>query len=253
MEIIDKVNVLDLSSLRLGEQIEFYGLVNDIITKYDPKTLEVVNASEPFAKSFQETETRFKKSYKSPITSAMSEKDKLRDEDIICMRIVADGMTHHFDPEVKNAAYLILSTIDRFGTRIYSMNYEEETVVLRNLINELKTSLPLIDAIKKLNMKNLLANLEKNNNEFRELYKSRVEEKFKNDDGSATELMKEVSECYKVLVRTLESRAFLMPSEPLSKVIGQINIMIQRQMDKIRYRESRRGQDPVEQNGTSEE
>ena len=236
----DKITAFDISRLRIGEQIEYLGLVADIVQKYDPKVMGVVSASEAYKAACLDLESRFKKTRNSPITSQMEEKDRQRDNDIICLRMVADAMTRYFEPEINTAAKLLVAVIDQFGSSIYNMNYEEESAVIRNLINDLKSKQPLIDAVKKLNLKALVANLEKNNNEFRKLYKDRLEEKTYNQEISAGEALKVTLRAYYHLVRMIESKTFLEPVEALQKTIAEINTLTKRQIEKIQERENRR-------------
>jgi hypothetical protein len=234
----NKVNYFELHRLRIGEQIEFLKMVMLLLEKYITKTMGMETVIEPFKKAFTELESRFKQSRHSKLSAQIIEQDELRDNDVICLRMYAATMIRYFEPEVRKAAELLLNTIDQFGTRIYELNYEEETAVIRNLINELKTKQELIDAVKKLNLKALVANLEKNNNEFSVLYMERVEEKTYKQEISAGEAIKEVMALYREVIRTIESRAYLEPTEPLIKTIAEINTIVQRHVEKLNLRDS---------------
>jgi hypothetical protein len=236
----NKVNNFDISRLRIGEQIEFLKMVLILLEKYIAKTMGMESVIEPFKKAFSELESRFKQSRNSNMSAQLIEQDQLRDNDMICLRMYAATMIRYFDPEIRKAAELLLNTIDKFGTRIYELNYEEETAVIRNLINELNTKQELINAVKKLNLKALVANLEKNNNEFSVLYMERVEKKTYDQDISASEAIKEVIALYREVIRTLESRAYLEPAEPLHNIIAEINTIVQRHVEKLNLRNSSR-------------
>jgi hypothetical protein len=239
----NKISVFNLHSLRISERIAFFVTVNRIIENHDAEKMKITSASIPFKSACVDLESRFNKDRKSKVTDQIMEKDQLRDNDIICMRYVAEGMTRYFDSEVRIAALQLLAKIDSYGAYIYKMNQEEETVVLSNLISEIKSSPVLLDAIKKLNMKALLANLEKNNNEFSDLYMNRLVEKTLADEVSAGEKMKEVTTSYRNLVRALESQAFVEPMQEIVLAIAEINTLIQRQIEKINNREGRRNKD----------
>ena len=234
----NKVNYFELHRLRIGEQIEFLGMVLDIVEKHNPKDITIERAVEPFKKTFRDVESRFKQVRNSKLTAQLTEKDALRDNDIICLRMIADAMTRYFDSEVKSAAETLLTVIDQYGTKIYDLNYREETAVIRNLVKDLKTKPSLVDAVKKMNLKALVTNLEKNNNEFREIYMTRVEQDYNNRDISAGEIIKEAAVLYRNLIRTLESKAFLEPSNSLNDTIGEINIIAQKHAEIISQRES---------------
>lgn len=233
----------DISRLRVAEQIEFFGVTSDIVAKHDPATMGVAEALQGLQNAHQDADSKFKQTRNSEVTADLVEKDELRDNDIICLRMWADAMTRYFDLQVKSAAELVLRTIDNYGSTIYNMNYEEETATLRNLVNDFKTKQPLIDAIAKLSMADLVGNMEKNNQEFRQLYMDRLEERTYNNEISASEAVKIALNSYRVLVRTLESKAFLQPSEALNKSIAELNTLVERQIEKIENRESRSKED----------
>ncbi len=234
----------DVSRLRVAEQIEFFGVAADIVAKHDPATMGVEEALKGLQTSHQDADAKFKQTRNSQVTADLVEKDEQRDNDIICLRMWTDAMTRYFDPRVKTAAELVLRTIDNYGSIIYNMNYEEETATLRNLVNDFKTKQPLTDAIATLSMVDLVNNMEKNNQEFRQLYMERLEERTYNNEISASEAVKIALNNYRILVRTLEAKAFLQPSEALKKSIAELNTLVERQNEKIAGRESRKGEDP---------
>lgn len=233
----------DISRLRVAEQIEFLGVASDIVAKHDPATMGIEEVLQSLKTSQKDSDAKFKQTRNSEITADLVEKDELRDNDIICLRMWCDAMTRYFDPEIKAAAELLLDTIDNYGTGIYNMNYEEETATLRNLVIDLKSKELLKNAVQKMAMVELLENLEKNNNDFRQLYMARVEERTYNNEISAGEAVKLAVTNYRVLVRTLEAKAFLQPTEALNKSIAELNTLVERQIEKIEGRENRRDTD----------
>lgn len=236
----------DLSRLRVAEQIEFLGVTSDIVAKHDPATMGMEEVLQSLKTAQQDADAKFKQTRNSEITTDLVEKDELRDNDIICLRMWSDAMLRYFDPAVQAAAELMLRTIDNYGSAIYNMNYEEETATLRNLVNDLKTKQPLINAVETLSMRGLVDNLDKNNNEFRQLYMDRLEERTYSNEISAGEAVKLAINNYRVLVRTLEAKAFLQPTEALNKSIAELNTLVERQIEKLANRESRKdpqGQD----------
>jgi hypothetical protein len=238
MKTITKLSFL--SRLRLVEKIEFLGLILEILSNYNLKDLNMVAISDAFKTAFQNLERRYNKFKNPPLPLLLSEKDELRDNDIICLRMIAQAMTRYFDLEVKAAAFLLLETIDQYGAAIYRMNYETETAVLRNLINDLKTRQELMDAVKRLNVKALVNNLEKNNNDFRELYLKKVKDKAFNIEVKSDELLQEAMDRFREMLRTLESKAFLDDTNAAANIINEINALIQRHSEKLENRESRK-------------
>jgi hypothetical protein len=240
MTTTNKVDLFDLSRLRIGEQIEFLSLVSRLLGKHNLKSLGIDTAWESFKCAVKEVESRFKRSRASTWSIQMKEFDALRDTDIICLRMVTEGMTRYFDPEKRAAAVLLLNTIDRFGTSIYNLNYEEETAVIRNLVRVLRTDPELISAVEKLSFNELVANLEKNNNQFTTVYASRVNELTIKDKVSTLEALKNALSHYRHLVRTLESKAFLIPGEDIQTIIAIINTLVKMQVEKLQIRKGHR-------------
>ncbi len=236
----NKILPLQLKRLYLTEKIEYFGLVGKIVEKYFPSnSKEFVAAATSFNEVYLQLESRFNKARNPEITTQLTEIDNLRGNDIICLRMTAQGLSRHFDPAISAAGSLLVETIDLYGNSIYRMNYEEETAILRNLINDLKTRPNLVDALDKLNLKSLVINLEKNNNRFRELYLTRVADK-SNEDSTVAEYIKETNLQYQALVRTIESIAYLNASDASLNIIAEINTLIQRHQEKLQFRNKRR-------------
>ena len=234
-----QIHTFDISRLRVAEQIEFFGVAADIVAKHDPAEMGAEEAFQSLKMAHQDADDKFQQTRNSDITGQLVAADELRDDDIICLRMWGDALTRYFDPQLKATAELVVKTIDNYGSAIYNMNYEEETATLRNVVNDLKSKQPLVEAITKLSMTDLVNNLEKNNNDFRQLYMARLEEKTYNNEISAGEAVKIVLNSYRTLVRTLESRAFLQPTEALNKTIAEINTLVERQDEKIATRDRR--------------
>ena len=157
--------------------------------------------------------------------------------------MMAAALTHHFDPEKKEAAKMIIETIDLYGDGIYNLNYEAQTIVTKNIINDFRKRHHLVKAVEKTSLKDIIDNLDKNNNEFDDQYMKRVEENAFNDQIKAGEVLKETTNLYRLLVYHIESNAFLNPSESLDKVIAEINSVAERYGDIIQKRKGRNQND----------
>ena len=240
----NRIIPFDISRLRVAEQIEFFGMTVEIVKKHNNGSNATIGeAIDALTEAHKDADGKFKQTRNSDITGQMVAVDELRDKNIICLRMWADAMTRHYDTSIIDAAELVLETIDNYGMAIYNMNYEEETATIRNLINDFKTKQQLTEAIKILSMNKLVTVMEKNNNKFRKLYMTRLEERTYNNELSAGEAVKLAINNYRVLVRTLESMAFLQPTDALNNIIAEINTLAERQIEKLNERESRGSKD----------
>lgn len=226
--------------LRISEMVEFFALLVAICKKYATETLNIsvqVNALEA---SFNESDAVFKQDRASEYTAELVKLDQLRDDDLICLRKIAEGFTYHFLPGKKAAARLISKTINLYGKSVQTLNYEAETTVVRNLCNDLLTKPELQQAIESLPVVDVIENLKSNNESFSELYLQRVDETSKKKDAAAGEALKETINVYRELASHIDANMVVSPSAELGELVDEINTLGDRYNDIVELRKGRK-------------
>jgi hypothetical protein len=233
-----EVTTIDFGRLRISELIEYFTLVGSICRKFNPAEMNVEPQCSNLSQSVEKAEASFKLDSSSPITTEMVALDQARDQDIICLRMLAEGYTYHFDPAKKAAGQQILKIINLYGDKIYALNYESQTAVVRNLTNDLLLKPELVVALETTGMHEVALKARENNNAFSQKYLERIEDTANKTAISTSERLKESISLYRVLVRHLEANALLNAMENLNNAISEINKVAERFNAIIRNRQS---------------
>ena len=227
------------NKFRVSEFIQFFTDVIKICTQNAAAATQVSTPLTAFKESLAKLSTTFKVKKASDITAELSKLDAQRDQDIICLRKMADAYSSHFDEELKTAGNALLQCIDKYGSRIYMMNYQAQTSTTTNLCNDLNSMTNMQTIVQKLSVSNLVAHLEDSNNRFNDLYINRVSETTADESISSGEAVKVAMADYRTLIEHIEAYSVIAPSESntnlqaeLDTLIGQYNsTMEQRSSD----------------------
>ncbi len=213
---------------RINEFVQFFVDVIGLCEKNNPETLNINVQLETLKETNARLDEAFKRDQKSGVTKQLTLLDQQRDEDIICLRMLADAFSHYFEEDKKNAGERILTCIDKYGSSIYRMNYHAETSTVDNLGKELKNTAELAEAINTLGIADVVDHMAGTNDQFKDLYQQRVQEEAANNDVSAGEIIKEALNNYHTLVTHIEAHATITPSDAYTKLINELNGLIER-------------------------
>lgn len=211
-----------------SEHIQFTGDVLTVCETYNPVTLLINDQYLALKDSKEQLETVYKQLRGSKTTKKIMAQDAVRDDYIRGIEKAADAFTHHFNPEVRDAAELLLKHIQKYGTNIAVMNYRSETTALSDLIDAYKNLPDLNAAVTLLRLTDWFTELEDSNTEFNRLYLARVHEEIGKPDMNLKELRMKNTELYKVLIKNIEARAIISPSDLYRNVVTEINVLIEK-------------------------
>lgn len=113
-----------------------------------------------------------------------------------------------------------------------------ETSTLDNLGKDLQNDSRLATAVATLNLTNLVAEMVKTNNEFKEIYQSRVQEKAADETVSAGEIIKEAINNYRELTKHITAHATITPSDAYTILIKELNALIEQYNTTVAKRSS---------------
>lgn len=211
---------------RINEFIQFF---SDVVTICEQNNSAIANSEEQYTAlklGLESIEQSFKQKNKSEITKKLIELDSRRDKALVCLNALIEGYQSHFDIKKQEAATSISICINKYGNRLYALNYQAETSVITSMANE------LIDrqnkALLELNLSSIISELKEANTAFSKAFISRIEETAKDNTESTSELIKTTIPKYRELCKHITAHATITPSEAYSQFINTLNTLIAR-------------------------
>jgi hypothetical protein len=233
------LNKIKNPKLRISESIQFIGDVLSVCKKSNPTELNIQTQWTDLDQSFKPLNNSFKKSEASLLTAELAAQDDRRDNAIVCLRKLANGFTNHHDDDKQNAGRQILLTIDKYGRQISKINYQAETSILDNLVDDLKNEAENAAAVELLGLSDTVAEIKDANGQFSAIYLDRVGEDASKDVIAAGELVEVCMERYNILVKHIEAHATINPSDEINSLIKNLNELIERFNRLLARREGR--------------
>ncbi|MBN1182261.1 MAG: hypothetical protein JXB49_08245 [Bacteroidales bacterium] len=211
---------------RISEYIQFFSDTATICSQSNPKELNIEAQFNEFNRQQKSLEESFKQNRKSEITALLTKLDERRDRALVCISIVADGFLNHFNPRKQDAAQKISDCISKYGSKLYTLNYQAETSVLTSLGEDLQGELS--ESVNLLHLNEVVDEMNAANTEFNEKFIDRIDETSMDDSESTSNLIKLTLEKYKVLCRHIDAHATITPSEQYTNLIKRLNALIER-------------------------
>jgi len=221
-----------LQSFRNASHIQFNNDVVSICEDNDPVVLKIREQLDAFKAGTVKMEDLYKLMQGSAVTVKITQEDNFRDNLIIGIEKAADAFTHHFNPDFVDAANLLLKHIRKYGQKIARMKYQEESTALNDLIDTQKNNAALNAAVTLLGLTDWFSELEASNNRFKDLYITRVKGEAEKPTETLKELRAESVDHYKELVKFITANSVLTPSDLYTKVINEINELIDKYNEK---------------------
>lgn len=223
---------------RISEYIQYFTDVRNLCKNNSEAAAQVQSLVNAFNVSTSALENTFKVNKASDITSQLTNLDVQRDQAIVCLRKMADAYASHLNNDLAKAGNILLNTIDKYGSRIYTMNYQAETSTLSNLGDELGTSDDLKAVVELLCLEDLVKEMTRINNEFNILYLNRISENTADESISSGEAVKRTVADYRKLIEHLEAYSVISPSDSNSKLIAEINTLAEQYNTTVEQRSS---------------
>lgn len=241
--MIDKIKA---PKLRISESVQFFSDVLAVCKNSNPADLNIQKPWTALDNSLKLLGQSFKKEQASVFTAELIALDQRRDHGIICLRKLADGYTNHHVVEKQQAARKLLIVIDKYGRNISKMNYQAETSVLENLVNDLKSNADNAAAVKLLGLDDTVTEIKAANDMFNSTYLDRVSDEASKDLTAAGALVQECRQHYNMLVKHIEANAILNPSEVYEALISKLNNLIEKFNTLLALRGARNSNETVE-------
>lgn len=218
-----------ISKLSNGEYVAF---IADAVTLFNRMPQATLT---PFLTPLEDALVALDKAFKieqgNILTQDVQEIDARRDEAIKGIKKVAAGFKHHFDEQIRNAADLILRSMNKYNKRIDKLNYQEETATVTSLLNDWTNDAALSDAVAALNFQSWQQELMEANTAFGRVYLDRVENEAAKVLVPVSKQRESVTVIYKNLERKtaayceIDEETYLPLVRGLSELIDKYNAL----------------------------
>ncbi|MGN7989266.1 DUF6261 family protein [Pedobacter sp. 22226] len=241
------INSIVLQTLRNGEYIQFITDALNVVSKNNPKKLNVSTQYDALLAAKDDIEKLFKISQGSLITEEIENLDKRRDDAINGINLHVQSLTYSPDPAINKYAKTLSAHLALFGPRIAIENYQTESTILRNIVNDWKNKPDLQAAVTALNLGNWLTELETANNDFNAAYAKRNEELATAPTEKLRELRNKANELYYKLRTRINSNFDINDgAEPWASTVNLLNQNISTYTLLQSRRTTGKGEEPTE-------
>jgi len=240
------ITPIAFTRLRNDEFIQFIRDVLKIIETINPEALQLLIQYHNLYEMIVDAEKAYLLTRGSELTKEITEKDNRRDDDVIGLKLVAEGYSRHYEAEKAEAAELLLSHFKKYGGNIAGMNYQAETTAINDLVDNVENDPKLSAAVALLGLPEWFVGLKASNAAFNDVYMMRIGEQAEKPSGNLRELRAQCIEAYTELTKHLTARATISPSDLYEKAVNMINELIDKYNTLRRKRKSNGNDAPEE-------
>lgn len=223
-----KITNLHLVSLRNAEHFQLMSETNDLVIRYTPAAIDVVDESAAFFTAFAEEDTSFKILSKSALTAELKLKDAVRDSVDRGMRVITKALSkYHYDEAVRMAAYRVTVLLDGYG-KIASMGYDRETAAILNIAQDLRSDKYAAD-VQAIGMTDWVDKLEAANQDFAAVMKERYSEQSEKNMLTRMQTARAATDkAYREMCNKINSGVIFLGPDKYEGFINDMNVRINR-------------------------
>jgi len=230
------INAIDLAKLRNSEFLQFGTVFSNFVVANDPVALNIEPQHLAFKLKLDEATGLFKLERSSPITEELGLSDERRDKAINGITGVIEGYCNHFVPATSQAARLLLTNLNLYGTGIARLNTQAESTTINAIVKDWETKPELTDALVKLGLTEWAAELKTANQLFDQKYFERTEEYAAANPDTLKSKREETMSAYYELRKFIDANFILHPSATYEKLINELNALIDQYITLINSR-----------------
>ncbi len=239
----------NLQRAHLMDFFEVMNIVASFLQKEDLEALKLTQVAGEFTQTLAVLEDALTQARKTGITESLLETDRLRDTIFIGLKTVLKGMSYFPENTISNAANNIQLVVEKYGKKIQELPQREETAVLINLTEDLKTNDYQQDVqtvgltawvyqqdVQVAGLTAWVEKLEQANTQFEELYTQRTEKEAQFVVGLTKTERENMQEIFVKLCRTIEAYALIEGEEAYKPLADKINNEISKVQQAIKRR-----------------
>ena len=220
------INAIDLAKLRNSEFLQFGTTFSGLVVANNPVALNVEPQHLAFKLKLDETSGLFKLERVSPITEELVLLDERRDKADNGLTTVIEGYCSHFDAATAQAANLLTTNLNLYGTGVARLNTQAETSTIKGIVNDWETKPELTGAIAKLGLTAWVTELKTANLLYEQKYLERTQEYGAANPDTLKSKREEMMTAYYELRKFLDAYSIIQPGAAYEKTINEINALI---------------------------
>ncbi len=243
------IKSIHFKNLRNNEIVQFFENIKEIVSKNNPEDLLVQEQYNAFIKPLTTLQLNHKRIRGSSITYQLAKIDKRRNLALKSIYKIIEAYTHHYNSDVCTVAIDLKKELDVYGKKIVRYNYQYETNVIDEILQKWA---PKAEGIALLNLTEWVGELKQANTLFNTRYLDRVKESAGYTNIKVVELRKIVALHYNELMDLLSAYATIQKTEIYTKVIDQINALINQYNKILTSRHSKKSTTNTVVNGSTD-
>ena len=220
------IDSIDLAKLRNSEFLQFGTTFSGLVIANNPVALNVEPQHLAFKLKLDETSGLFKLERVSPITEELVLLDERRDKADNGLTTVIEGYCSHFDAATAQAANLLTTNLNLYGTGVARLNTQAETSTIKGIVNDWETKPELTGAIAKLGLTAWVTELKAANLLYEQKYLERTQEYGAANPDTLKSKREETMSAYYELRKFLDANFVLHHSVAYEKLINELNALI---------------------------
>ena len=218
-----KITYLKTNSLRKSTQFNFHNSVVNLINEIGAENLKVEGLFEEYSQAVETQGVSMRWIKKSNLTEQSQECDVAREATYSAIRAICKASTHSDKPKLRAAAKRINLVLDTYGY----INREPDiaqTALLYKFSKEINTNFAA--EANTLGITQWIKQLEKYNNEFRNLAKKRIDEAYTKPKVSVKDARIASDKAYQAIRNRIHAFINFEETEASKKFITKLNLII---------------------------
>jgi hypothetical protein len=221
---MEQIKKFSISQLLGGAFAEYHNSFILIVQEFDLDTLHIKALFPPYRTEVETLNVVVTKSTKLVNTREIGQGDEIRDRSLNRFFNLIKDMKSSPNMNEKPHGELLWDIISHYdGLSKYEMN--KQTAMVKGMLNDLSKP-EAQDAIEKLNLTSLVADIYQQNSQVEDLMLRRIDGEAEKESVKTTEQRKIVSTLYNELVLYINATAVLEPQEMVSNLIEKVNALI---------------------------
>ena len=232
-----KIKRIYLHKLRNEEWFNFFAEFKIFVEEVSSGTLNIVEQFALFLALYADVDSALEKLRKSIYTTAIVSLDEQRDEAFSGLTAAVHSASHHFVPDMREAAKTLQTLWEHYGN-LAVKPFNEETAGIVNFIQELRGK--FAPAIQTLGLVEWVNELERRNNAFEALVLERNRDNAGKTDLSVFDLRRKINRCYLDMVERIEAQILLQGEAQFATFVKTLNTNIERYIATLNRRKGNR-------------
>jgi hypothetical protein len=199
--------------------------------KHDPVALKISDQYIILLKCIEKEELCFKVIRKSSLSALKKKLDKLRDSLVIGMKGALNAALRHIDENIRAAAERLIIVFNTYNRpkAIQSLSYDEETVIINNMLDEMETN--YASDIEITGLKEWVKGLRVQNDAFEQLTVDYNVQQAEKPSFRSEEVRKETEKAYHDIVSIIDAAMIKEGNTAYAPFVAELNTLIKHNND----------------------